>query len=37
MERKIGEQFDCNGVPLEVVEEGEFACEGCHFSHTRFC
>lgn len=37
MERKIGEQFDCNGVPLEVVEEGEFACEGCYFRHPQFC
>lgn len=35
--RPIGEKFDCNGVPLEVVEEGEVACEGCYFRHPQFC
>ena len=37
MERKIGEQFDCNGVPLEAVEEKEYVCEGCYFRDTMFC
>ena len=29
MERQIGEQFDYEGVTLEVVESGP--CKGCHF------
>ena len=29
MEKNIGEQFDFEGVTLEVVESG--ACKGCHF------
>ena len=29
MERKIGEQFDYDGITLEVVESGP--CKGCHF------
>ena len=29
MERQIGEQFDYEGVSLEVVESGP--CKGCHF------
>ena len=29
MERQIGEQFDFEGVTLEVVESGP--CKGCHF------
>ena len=35
--RPIGEKFDCNGVRLEVIEEGDFACEGCYFHYTQFC
>ena len=30
MERKIGEQFDYNGVTLEVVDWEEH-CKGCYF------
>lgn len=37
MERPIGDKFDFGGVTLEVVEEGEFACEGCYFRHPQFC
>ena len=38
MERKIGETFDFGGVMLEVVEEVEFACEGCYFGvNTSLC
>ena len=29
MERQIGEQFEYDGVTLEVVESG--SCKGCHF------
>ena len=29
MERQIGEQFDYDGVKLEVVESG--SCKGCYF------
>ena len=29
MERKIGEQFEYDGVTLEVVESG--SCKGCFF------
>ena len=29
IERQIGEQFDYEGVRLEVVESG--ACKGCYF------
>ena len=36
MERQIGEQFDYDGVRLEVVESGP--CKGCHFfKSTIYC
>lgn len=34
MERQIGEQFDYDGVRLEVVESGP--CKGCHFFKTGY-
>lgn len=37
MERNIGEQFDCNGVQLETVEEKEYVCKGCYFRVTMSC
>ena len=35
--RPIGEKFDYDCVKPELVEEGEFACEGCYFSDTMLC
>ena len=37
MERKIGEQFDYEGVKLEVVEEKEITCKGCYFIASKVC
>ncbi len=35
MERKIGEQFEYDGITLEVVNH--LGCEGCHFSTLVNC
>lgn len=38
MERKIGEQFNYEGVTLEVARESDFDfCEGCFFNNEPFC
>ena len=37
MERKIGEQFEYEGVKLEVVENGSQNCDGCYFCDDMFC
>lgn len=39
MERRIGEQFDYNGVTLEVVEKENLNCEECFFfrESRKFC
>ena len=37
MERKIGEQFDYEGVRLEVAEKDGRSCEGCYFSGLVLC
>lgn len=37
MERKIGEQFDYDGVKLEVVENNSKQCEGCFFYRFIIC
>lgn len=38
MERQIGEQFDYEGVRLEVVEsEEDDGCAGCYFMDSMFC
>lgn len=39
MERRIGEQFDYNGVTLEVVEKENLDCEACFFfeESLEFC
>lgn len=43
MERRIGEQFDYNGVTLEVVKQplenndvGKY-CNGCYFNKGYYC
>ena len=37
MERQIGEQFDFDGVKLEVVENEDNHCEGCYFYKWIIC
>ena len=37
MERQIGEQFDYEGVTLEVVEVKENTCKGCYFIDSKYC
>ena len=34
MERKIGEEFEYNGVRLKVVEE--YGCDKCYFRHLKY-
>ena len=31
MERDVGDQFEYNGVTLEVVQVENFSCKGCYF------
>ena len=37
MERQIGEQFDYDGLKLEVVENDDNHCEGCYFQKWIIC
>lgn len=37
MERQIGEQFDYNGVKLEVSEKEDKSCTGCYFAILLLC
>ena len=37
MERQIGEQFDYEGVTLEVVEKEYTSCAGCYFASRILC
>ena len=37
MERQIGEQFDYEGVTLEVMEKEGTSCTGCYFASRILC
>ena len=34
MERDVGDQFEYNGVTLEVMQVENFSCKGCYFYNT---
>lgn len=35
MERPVGDQFNYEGVTLEVVQVENFSCKGCYFYDTK--